>query len=165
MKFLIALLTVLSVSATAQASLCSLEANVSGKSWHFLVGHSELSGPGVIRCFNNETGTFDVVMDVLVEAEGGGFGLGFTKIENAKLISTGLGFIESEDSLLGEFLFVKSGVHAGPVGADVAASVLFNARRGKSGLAIPFALELKKGKGLELSVLDFMQVRVTPFDQ
>lgn len=164
MRILLSILTIFLLSTTAQASLCNLEAEVSGKSWHFIVGHSELSGDGQINCFNNESGQFEKVMDVYVEAEGAGFGLGYTKINKAKLYSTGLGIIESSESLLGDFLFAKSGVHIGPVGADVAASIFFNARKGESGFAIPFALDLKSGKGLELSVLDFMNVRVTPID-
>lgn len=163
MKILLSILTLLSLSATANASLCALDADVSGRSWHVFVGHSQLEGEGEIKCLNSD-GQFEKVMDVYVEAEGGGFGFGFTKIENAHLHSTGLGFIESADALLGDFLFVKSGFHVGPVGADIAASVLFRAESEASGLAIPFALDLKTGKGLELSVLDFMEVTVTPLE-
>ena len=104
------------------------------------------------------------MFELFVEAEGAGFGLGYTKIEKAKLYSTGIGIIETADTLLGDFLFAKSGVHVGPVGADIAASIFFSARKGESGLAIPFALDLRSGKGLELSVLDFMNVQVSPMD-
>ena len=88
MKILLSILTLLTLSATANASICALDADVSGRSWHLFVGHSHLEGEGVINCLNDE-GEFVKVMDVYVEAEGGGFGLGFTKIENAHLHSTG----------------------------------------------------------------------------
>ncbi|MCB0377231.1 MAG: hypothetical protein KDD33_01945 [Bdellovibrionales bacterium] len=165
MRIFFAIITLIGMSSVANASQCYIEADMSGKSWHFFVGHATLDGQGQISCYDKESNRFQPVMDVVVEAESVGFGLGLTKIDDAKLFSTGLGLIESADSLVGEYLFVKTGVQAGPIGADLGTTILFKAERGQAGLAIPFGLNLKKGAGIELSLLDVMKVKITPIDR
>ena len=164
MKLFLSFIASLFVASQAQASLCALEADLSGSSTQFIVGGTKLSGYGEIKCLNQTSGKFEWVTDVVVNMEGAGFGLGHTKISNAKLHSTGLGIVESADALTGTFLFAKAGFQLGPVGADAGATLYFSGKKGKRGLAVPFGMTFKKGEGLQLTVLEFMEVTVTPID-
>lgn len=162
MKSIIVLLSFFAFSGFANASLCKLEASVSGVSWKIGVGGTKLSGTGAVLCTKN--GKFVLKEIVDVEMSGGGFGLGFAKIAEAKLVSTGVGYVQSSDALTGKFRFVKVGGHLGPIGVDAAGAVYFKAKKqGKNGAAIPFALSWSKGAGLLASV-DLMDVVITPIE-
>ena len=159
-NLIMTIMGVLLASSVAQASQCYLDADLSGRSFHLLVGGVQMEGEGVIRCLDASSNQWRIQKRVGVSVEGAGFGLGVTKIKHARLLSSGLGIIQSPDSLLGRFLFAKAGVQVGPVGAEAGTSVIFNARKGKKALVVPFSLNLRKGPGLELSLLDFLEVEI-----
>lgn len=164
---LLAVLTTLLLAAGANAENlqpCYLDAQVSGKSFHILVGGMKLQGYGEIICYDNQSDEWVTEKMVQIEGKSVGFGAGISKFKDARLFSGGPGLIEGPATLLGDYIFVKTGVQAGPVGVDGGVSVLFKAQRDK-GVAIPFALNLKKGKGLELSLLDVVKISVTEIEQ
>ncbi len=132
---------------------CSMNFHASGRSIYIGIGFTELSGDGVLNCYDVRTHVTQKI-PLNIRARGPGAGLGVTGI-NISGGATGIGVAERPERLLGHYLMVRGNAAVG-VGAAVGSGLRLS--NGAATINVSVESQTGLGAGVDLLWIDVIAV-------